>query len=165
MTFGQETGTASVPATKVCSVCGEEKPASAFWRNRPRRDGLAVYCRACGHPAKRAGAKALLSAAPILEQLRLATSGGGTPAARQELGVRRFAMHMAAMFDGDAEVYRVQLDRLLRGDLQRITFGPWRWGTTPPNSGGRTGELATHNPSPSRSLSSSHGAISDGGEI
>lgn len=33
--------------TKVCSRCKEEKPLEAFGKDVSRRDGMAVYCRAC----------------------------------------------------------------------------------------------------------------------
>lgn len=32
---------------KICSSCREEKPVTAFGSDASRRDGLAVYCRAC----------------------------------------------------------------------------------------------------------------------
>ena len=34
-------------ASKVCSNCGEEKPASDFGRNKALRDGLSFYCLHC----------------------------------------------------------------------------------------------------------------------
>lgn len=33
--------------TKVCSVCGQEKPLSEFNKNKNRADGLQEKCRAC----------------------------------------------------------------------------------------------------------------------
>ena len=33
--------------TKRCTVCGEEKPLSAFYRNRASRDGRQSHCRVC----------------------------------------------------------------------------------------------------------------------
>lgn len=32
---------------KVCPKCEAAKPAEAFARNRVKKDGLQVYCRAC----------------------------------------------------------------------------------------------------------------------
>lgn len=32
---------------KICTVCGTEKPASAFGRNRSNKDGIGAYCSAC----------------------------------------------------------------------------------------------------------------------
>ena len=36
-----------VVATKTCTACGEEKPASDFYRHRGARDGLYPQCKAC----------------------------------------------------------------------------------------------------------------------
>lgn len=33
--------------TKTCSKCNESKPVSEFGRNRRKKDGLQVWCRAC----------------------------------------------------------------------------------------------------------------------
>lgn len=37
----------SPPATKWCSRCERTRPASAFYRNKRRRDGLQTYCSEC----------------------------------------------------------------------------------------------------------------------
>lgn len=34
-------------ALRICSTCCEAKPASEFWRNPGRRDGLMAECKAC----------------------------------------------------------------------------------------------------------------------
>jgi len=35
------------PDLKVCGTCKEEKPLSAFYKNRLRKDGLGLYCKSC----------------------------------------------------------------------------------------------------------------------
>jgi hypothetical protein len=107
-------------ATKRCPGCGQVKARSAFWRNARRSDGCATYCKDCGHRSSHQP-PALLPTAPILPRLRVAVAGAsyvGDP----DWGVRRFARQMAATFGGDPEVFRVQLDRILRGDLTQISF-------------------------------------------
>ena len=37
----------AAPTTKTCPKCGEDKPLSEYNRNRKRKDGLQVYCKAC----------------------------------------------------------------------------------------------------------------------
>jgi len=106
--------------TKRCPGCGRVKVRSAFWRNARRADGCATYCKACGHPEAHRP-PALLPTAPILPRLRAAVAGAsftGDP----DYGVRRFARQMATSFGGDPEVLRVQLDRILRGELTQITY-------------------------------------------
>jgi len=44
--FGIERDPAA-PTTKTCSKCGEDKPLSEYNRDRKRKDGLQVYCKAC----------------------------------------------------------------------------------------------------------------------
>lgn len=36
-----------VPAVKVCARCGEEKPASEFYVDKRRKDGLYSHCKMC----------------------------------------------------------------------------------------------------------------------
>jgi hypothetical protein len=113
-------GSADICETKRCPGCGQVKARSAFWRNARRSDGCATYCKACGHLGT-CRPPSLLPVAPILPRLRMAVAGAsylGDP----DHGVRRFARQMAATFGDDPEVIRVQLDRILRGDLTRITF-------------------------------------------
>ena len=37
----------NIPAEKPCAQCGETKPASDYYRNPARRDGLDAKCRPC----------------------------------------------------------------------------------------------------------------------
>lgn len=37
----------AVPDSKTCPACSEDKPASAFHRDRQRPDGLTFYCASC----------------------------------------------------------------------------------------------------------------------
>ena len=37
--------------TKVCSLCGDDKPLSQFYKNRVRRDGLDGWCADCKREA------------------------------------------------------------------------------------------------------------------
>lgn len=37
----------SVPATKVCRKCGEEKPLSDFYEAKATGDGKQAYCKRC----------------------------------------------------------------------------------------------------------------------
>lgn len=39
--------------SKICYVCKEEKPLSAFNRNKCRKDGLQTFCRDCGKARSR----------------------------------------------------------------------------------------------------------------
>jgi hypothetical protein len=42
-----------VPETKVCSICKQRLPASAFNNSRHRPDGLDIYCKACHNKKQR----------------------------------------------------------------------------------------------------------------
>lgn len=113
-------GSADSGETKRCPGCGLVKARTAFWRNARRSDGCATYCKACGHLGT-CRQPSLLPVAPILPRLRMAVAGAsylGDP----DHGVRRLARQMAATFGDDPEVLRVQIDRILRGDLTRISF-------------------------------------------
>ena len=33
--------------TNKCNRCGKELPATEFYKNRSRKDGLAIYCKKC----------------------------------------------------------------------------------------------------------------------
>lgn len=37
----------SLTRTKVCKICGEEKPLLEFWANRGTKDRRAIYCKPC----------------------------------------------------------------------------------------------------------------------
>lgn len=39
--------------TKKCATCGETKPTSAFWKCKPRKDGLQTSCKTCQGVANR----------------------------------------------------------------------------------------------------------------
>lgn len=43
----------TVPETKACSVCKEEKPAADFYREKRHRDGLYSYCIPCAREIRR----------------------------------------------------------------------------------------------------------------
>ena len=43
----------TTPLTRVCSICGVEKPSSAFSKNRSARDGLRSHCTECRYPRRR----------------------------------------------------------------------------------------------------------------
>lgn len=40
-------GVSAVPEAKPCTSCGEVLPASAFYSDNSRKDGLSYSCRAC----------------------------------------------------------------------------------------------------------------------
>lgn len=111
----------SAPTGKFCPGCDTDKVRSDFFPNTARRDGLSTYCRSCGsNPAAKAGPKRMLPAEPIVPRLRRTTLMLAYHEHGNDFGVRRLATQMAATFGGDPEVYRVQIDRLLRGDLETI---------------------------------------------
>jgi hypothetical protein len=65
----------------------------------------------------------MLPAEPLLPSLAAATGPRGNRGAREgKAGVRRLAQRMEAMFGGDAENYRVQIDRILHGSLTHLHF-------------------------------------------
>ena len=110
-------------ALRRCPGCGEQKPPEAFWLNRARPSGRATYCRACGHPELAWRPKALLSTEPLLAPLQKATGARGYRGSRKgESGVHRLAARMQAMYGGPYERYRIQIDRILRGELTRIHY-------------------------------------------
>ena len=43
--------------TKKCSKCGQEKPASAFYKSAKSKDGLQSYCRECQGEERKAAPK------------------------------------------------------------------------------------------------------------
>jgi Recombination endonuclease VII len=46
------------PPVKRCRDCGEDRPASEFWRRKQSPDGLALYCKACFGARNQAAAEA-----------------------------------------------------------------------------------------------------------
>lgn len=107
--------------TKHCHACDTTKSRGDFFTNTARRDGLSTYCRTCGsNPAKKARARAILPAEPIIARLRHAALVLAFHEGDSDFGIRRLAAQMAATFGGETEVYRVQIDRLLRGELEAI---------------------------------------------
>ena len=113
-----------VPSAKRCPGCGAIKPLDAFWRNRSRSDGRSTYCKTpCGHLELASKSRALLPTEPLLGPLRDATGVRGHRGSRAgEAGVHRLAARMQAMYGGPYERYRVQIDRILRGELTTIHF-------------------------------------------
>jgi hypothetical protein len=111
------------PLDKHCPGCGQTKPLGAFFRNRARKDGVSTYCKACRPLNVSVGPQALLSTEPLVPLLAAATGLRGNRGAREgEAGVRRLAQRMEAMFGGDAENYRVQIDRILHRSLTHLHF-------------------------------------------
>ena len=112
-------------ATKRCSGCEQVKPLDAFFRNRARRDGVSTYCRACRplNVTSASATRSTLPVEPLLPALLAATGPRGNRGNRDgEAGVHRLAARMQALFGGDYENYRVQIDRILHGSLARIHF-------------------------------------------
>lgn len=112
-------------ATKRCSGCEEIRPLEAFFRNRARRDGVSTYCKACRllNIASASTTLSMLSVGPLLPALVAATGPRGNRGNRDgEAGVHRLAARMQALFGGDYENYRVQVERILHGSITCIHF-------------------------------------------
>jgi hypothetical protein len=84
---------------------------------------VSTYCKACRPLNVSAGPRAPLPTEPLVPALAAATGLRGNRGAREgEAGVRRLAQRMEAMFGGDADNYRVQIDRMLHGSLTHLHF-------------------------------------------